>query len=103
MEVDHLAANVHGHHIRVLADVETQTAIEGDHRVGVLHRQRDMVEPADFTALLCAKPDASSRAADSNQRFYEPPTGCFRVHGDLTLPHKWNETMPDTFLVVAVP
>ena len=63
---------------------------------------RSVVEPAHLASLLCAEPDAGSHPSGGNQRLYEPSTGCFRVHGDLTLPHKRNETMSDTFLIVAV-
>ena len=46
MEVDHLVADVDRHHVRMLGDVEPERAVERDHRVGVLHRQRHVVEPA---------------------------------------------------------
>ena len=47
VEVDHLVADVHRHDVRVLGDVEPERPVERDHRVGVLHRQRHMVEAAD--------------------------------------------------------
>src|SRR6267378_7692561 len=40
VEVDHLAADVYRHRIRVLGHLKPETPIERDHRVRVLHRHR---------------------------------------------------------------
>ena len=49
MEVDHLVTDVDRDHVRLLRDVEAERAVERDHRVGVLHRQRHMIESGDLT------------------------------------------------------
>ena len=50
VKVDHLVADVDRHDVRVLGDVEPERPVERHHRVGVLHRQRDMVEATDRSA-----------------------------------------------------
>ena len=37
--------------LRVLLDVESERAVERDHRLDVLHRQRDMIEGANTGRL----------------------------------------------------
>ena len=52
MKVDHLASNVNRDRLRILRDLQSQRAIERDHRIGVLHWERDMVKAANVVPGL---------------------------------------------------
>src|SRR5579862_6006985 len=52
MKIDHLTADVYRTCRRVLAHLQSQPAIERQHRVSVLHGESDVIEPTDATGRL---------------------------------------------------
>ena len=52
MKIDHLVANVNRACISVLDHLTAEAAIEGNHRLGILHWKRYMIETMNASGLL---------------------------------------------------
>src|SRR4029079_19615339 len=46
VEVDHLRADVDGYRVLVFRHLKSETSIERDYRIDILHRDGDVIEPA---------------------------------------------------------
>ena len=75
MEVDHLGSDVNRDGVRALADFEAEAAVEREHGLGVLHRQRHVIEASDFSRLLRTNLDRTARRAGSHDRLHKRPAG----------------------------
>jgi hypothetical protein len=74
MKVDHLVADVHGHGVGGFTRLKSKPAIERDHRLNVLHWQRNMIEPADASGPLRLHARSGSRRSRSDDRLHEGTT-----------------------------
>jgi hypothetical protein len=72
MKVDHLVADVNGAGVRVLDHLQTETAIEGKHLFGVLHRKGNVIEASDASSLLRYSPGSASQGTCGNCATDEP-------------------------------
>jgi hypothetical protein len=52
MKVDHLFADINRTGRSILHHIKSELPVEAHHRVGVLHRQRHMIEASDASRLL---------------------------------------------------
>jgi len=61
MKVDHLIADVHRTCRRILTNLQSQSAIKREDRVGVLHGESDVVETPDAACRLRTGPWSGCR------------------------------------------
>jgi hypothetical protein len=74
MKVDHLGADIHGHCICILTHLKAETAIKREHRISVLHWQRNMIEPAHPAGLLRPKAGTTACRTRGHDRLHESAT-----------------------------
>jgi hypothetical protein len=69
VKIDHLVADIHGDCARRFAYLQAKSAIERQHRFGVLHRECNMIEPADAPGLLRQGGGAAGCCGRGDDRF----------------------------------
>jgi hypothetical protein len=63
MKIDHLVPEVDRTGVYVLDYMQAETAIEGEHLLGMLHGERYMIESSDSWSLLANHPRSASQCA----------------------------------------
>ncbi len=87
MKVDHLVTDAHRNGVRGFDHLKPKRPIECQHRLGVLHRERHMIEPTNASALLCQRPRSPRSGSRGYNRLHETtPRRGFGHGGILDLP-----------------
>ena len=89
MKIDHVFAQVNRTHPGILRDITAQTAVKGEHGVGILHGQGDVVKaenapvPQESFAFTSLKRSlgGGNKAEATNQRA--------NLRNQYTKPHKY--------------
>src|SRR5262249_39345095 len=80
MEVDHLRSDIDGNRVLVLTHLKPEPLIERNHRIRVLHGQRNVIEAADPARLLRSQIDALTCRACGSHRLHKCATRAFVRH-----------------------